>query len=67
MVGSPRIDPAIFAGAKESFNVIVPDEVNATVGNFVPSLFSLSFKAWMKNARALTESRCSSGGGLSPG
>jgi len=45
MVGSPRIDPAIFAGAKESFNVIVPDEVNATVGNFVPSLFSLSFKA----------------------
>ena len=45
LVGSPRIDPAIFAGAKESFNVIVPDEVNATVGNFVPSLFSLSFKA----------------------
>jgi Acetyl-CoA hydrolase len=45
LLGSPRIDPTIFAGAKESFNVIIPEEINKNVANFVPSLFSLSFKA----------------------
>jgi 4-hydroxybutyrate CoA-transferase len=44
VVGSPRVDPALFAGASDSFKVTPPTE-SKNVGDFVPSLFSLSYKA----------------------
>jgi len=45
IIGSPRIDPAIFAGVEQSFNVTAPEGRNENIADFVPSLFSLSFKA----------------------
>jgi 4-hydroxybutyrate CoA-transferase len=44
IVGSPRVDAAIFAGAEESFNVTPPTD-SKNIADFVPSLFGLSFKA----------------------
>ena len=44
IVGTYRVDPAIFAGAEESFKVTPPTE-SKIIGDFVPSLFALSFKA----------------------
>ena len=44
IVGTYRVDPAIFAGAEESFHVTPPTE-SKIIGDFVPSLFALSFKA----------------------
>jgi 4-hydroxybutyrate CoA-transferase len=44
IIGSPRVDPAIFAGTEGSFNITPPTE-SKNIGDFVPSLFSLSYKA----------------------
>lgn len=44
-IGSPRVDPAIFAGAPESFKV-TPPAGNESPADFVPSLFGLSFKGY---------------------
>ena len=53
LVGSPRIDPAIFAGAKESFNVIVPEEVNKNVVTLCLPFSASVLKPWTKNVKAL--------------
>ena len=44
IIGSPRVDAAIFAGAEESFKV-TPPAGKESPADFVPSLFSLSYKA----------------------
>ena len=44
ILGSPRVDAAVFAGAPESFRV-TPPAGNESPADFVPSLFSLSYKA----------------------
>ena len=44
IIGSPRVDAAIFADAPESFKV-TPPAGKESPADFVPSLFSLSYKA----------------------